>query len=248
MAALTVGASSVEAPMGWQMTVIHAVAHKETEMNIRSAKARFTLVTLGLLAAAILMAGCATPVKDQSGAISSAQVELRQDMRKLWEDHVTWTRLVIVSTAAGLPDLDATTQRLLGNQADLGNAIKPYYGDEAGNNLTTLLHAHIVGAASLMAAAKGKDPGVLESAKTSWYANGDEIASFLSAANPKAWPVADMTAMMREHLDLTFAEAVDQLEGRYPESVAGYDKVHDSILRMADMLSAGIIGQFPDRF
>jgi hypothetical protein len=99
-----------------------------------------------------------------------------------------------------------------------------------------------------LAAAKGKDPAAVETAKKAWYANGDEIAAFLAGANPKAWPLTDSQTMMREHLDLTLTEAVDQLEGRYAESVAGYDKVHDAMLRMADMLSNGIISQFPEKF
>ncbi len=175
------------------------------------------------------------------------ELALRQTMRRLWEDHVTWTRLVIVSSAANLPDLDATTQRLLKNQVDIGDAIKPFYGEAAGNALAALLRDHILGAAEILAAAKAGDPARLETAKRAWYLNGDEIAGFLSAANPKHWGRADMQTMMREHLDLTLTEAVDQLQGRYTESVAGYDRVHDAILEMADMLSDGILAQFPGR-
>ena len=57
-------------------------------------------------------------------------------MRKLWEDHVTWTRLAIISLESGSPDTNATVARLLRNQTDIGNAIKPFYGNAAGNTLT----------------------------------------------------------------------------------------------------------------
>ncbi len=173
---------------------------------------------------------------------------LRQAMRGLWEDHVAWTRLVIVSIAADLPDREATTQRLLRNQQDIGDAVKPFYGDAAGERLTALLRAHIVGAAELLAAAKSGDAGKLETAKQAWYANADEVAGFLSAANPKGWPLTGMQSMMRTHLDLTLAEAVGHLQGRYAESVANYDKARAEILDMADMLTDGIVSQFPKRF
>ena len=65
---------------------------------------------------------------------SDADVSFHLAMRKLWEDHITWTRLFIVSASAGLPDTDATTQRLLANQTDIGNAVKAYYGDAAVHN------------------------------------------------------------------------------------------------------------------
>jgi hypothetical protein len=172
----------------------------------------------------------------------------RQAMRRLWEDHIAWTRLVIVSTAAGLPDQDATTQRLLRNQDDIGNAVKPFYGEAAGSKLAALLKDHIVGAANVLAAAKAGDAAGVEKAKQSWYTNADEIAAFLSGANPKSWPDADMKSMMKQHLDLTLSEAVNQLQGRYTESVADYDRVKDEILEMSDMLADGIIAQFPKRF
>jgi hypothetical protein len=180
--------------------------------------------------------------------VSSKAVALRLAMRDLWQDHVQWTRLVIVSTAANLPDLDATTRRLLRNQTDIGNAVKPYYGDAAGERLTGLLRAHILGAAEILAAAKVNDSARLDAAKKAWAANGDEIAAFLSGANPTHWPLTDMQSMMRSHLDLTLTEAVDQLQGRYTQSVADYDRVKDEILTMSDMLSDGIVRQFPKQF
>jgi hypothetical protein len=206
------------------------------------------LLALGILSFLLIAPGCSKPESDQPAATPSKAVELRLSMRKLWEDHIMWTRLVIVSTAAGLPDAVATTDRLLVNQSDIGNAIKPYYGAAAGDTLTSLLREHIIGAANILAAAKAGDQAKLDVAKKAWYTNADQISTFLSNANPTAWPVAAMQTMMHDHLDLTLAEAVDQLQGHYPQSVADYDKVHDEILQMADALSDGIVKQFPDKF
>jgi len=169
-------------------------------------------------------------------------------MRKLWEDHIVWTRQFIVSAVADAPDKAAATERLLQNQVDIGNAIKPFYGDAAGEKLTTLLKEHITTAAEVVTAAKANDTAKLEDARKRWNANADDIATFLSGANPKAWPPAEMKKMMREHLDLTTAEAVARLHGDWAADIAAYDKVHMQILHMADMLSAGIISQFPAKF
>jgi hypothetical protein len=169
-------------------------------------------------------------------------------MRKLWEDHITYTRLFIVSTFGDLPDQDATAQRLLQNQDDIGDAIKPFYGDAAGEQLSALLRDHILIAAEILQAAKDGDTTTLEDAVTRWYANADEIAVFLNTANPENWPLEEMKAMMREHLDLTLEEATAQLNGDYAASIAAYDQVHLQALEMADMLSAGIIKQFHNQF
>src|SRR5688500_12078784 len=127
-------------------------------------------------------------------AQSNAADDLRTDMRKLWEDHITWTRLFIVSAVAGLPDTDATAGRLLQNQADIGDAIATYYGDDAGARLTDLLRQHILVAADLVGAARAGAAAAVETHRDAWYANGDEIAEFLAAANP-AWPAEDLRQM-----------------------------------------------------
>ena len=172
---------------------------------------------------------------------------LHDDMRKLWEDHITWTRLAIVSFAGGLPDLPATENRLLQNQADIAAAIRPYYGAAASAKLRTLLRAHILGAVALLQAAKAGDNAALARAHDAWYANGNDIADFLSGANPRNWPRGEMRTMMKTHLDETLKEAVDRLNGRFDADIRDYDAVHRSILEMADMLSDGIVARFPGR-
>jgi hypothetical protein len=169
-------------------------------------------------------------------------------MRKLWEDHVTWTRLYIVSAAAGLPDAQPAAERLLRNQADIGDAIKPFYGEAAGERLTALLRSHILIAADLVKAAKAGDTAAVEAASARWNTNADEIADFLSGANPDNWPRQTLRSEMRHHLDLTLREAQARLRGDWAADIAAYDTVHQHILGMADVLSAGIVKQQPRRF
>lgn len=179
---------------------------------------------------------------------SRSEIELTLAMDKLWEDHVTWTRMYIISATSELPDTDVAAQRLLQNQADIGNALKSVYGDEAGEQLTFLLNDHILIAVDLLAAAKAGGTPEFEDASKRWYKNADEIAAFLSSANPKHWTLDDMQFMMRAHLDLTLEEAAARLNGNWSGDVAAYDKVHDEILQMADMLTKGIVAQFPKNF
>lgn len=176
------------------------------------------------------------------------QAESCNAMRTLWVDHVSWTRLYVVSALADLPDKDATAKRLLQNQIDIGNAVKPFYGDAAGDKLAALLTDHILIAVELIDAAKAGDTAKKEDASKRWYGNADDIASFLSDANPKNWPPAEMKPMMHEHLDVTIAEVVARLNKDWTGDIAAYETVHEHILKMADLLSSGLFKQFPDKF
>jgi hypothetical protein len=228
-------------------------------MPLRRIVARTLLV--GLIAttgAALVLAVSGASAARSERAVSSAasahrpifpsQLALHDQMRKLWEDHITWTRNVIISFDADLPDLSAALARLLQNQTDLGNAIKPYYGEASGNQLTALLRDHILGAAKVLAALKAGDQPALQAALDAWYANAHDIAAFLNSLNPKHWPLGEMDQMMRDHLDATTREAVARHQGDWSADVAAYDAVHVQALSMADMLSAGIIAQFPKLF
>lgn len=181
-------------------------------------------------------------------AITQKQAALRTNLRVLWEDHIVWTRLAIISLTTGSPDTDATVARLLRNQTDIGNAVKPYYGKAAGNKLTAELRKHILIAAEVVAAAKAGDQAGLADAQARWQRNADDIAGVLASVNPRHWKLGAMKAEMRKHLTLTTQEAVARLEGDWAADVAAYDEIHRHILHMSDVLADGLIRQFPRRF
>jgi hypothetical protein len=215
-----------------------------------SALLGLTLATGAAAASAHALGAAETPHARHTVASSplAARSAFHDQMRKLWEDHITWTRLAIVTFADGSSGFPATADRLLQNQRDIGDAIAPFYGQAAGDQLTALLHDHITIAVEVLQAAKTGDTAAFDAALTRWYTNGNDIADFLSAANPESWPDALMRADMKTHLDQTLAEAAHELHGQYASSVSDYEAIHTHILMMADQLSTGIIAQFPARF
>jgi hypothetical protein len=221
--------------------------------NIRGARLWLAAAVAALSAAVALLLSAghseqAHASMTRAPQFSAKAVAFRSAMDKLWEDHITWTRMVIVDFAAGLPDLPTAEARLLRNQVDIGNAIKPYYGAAAGKQLTHLLRLHILEAVPVLAAAKAGDKVRLTQSLNAWQANANEIAAFLSKANPHNWPLSMTRTMMKRHLALTTKEAVARLQGNWTADVRAYDAVHAEILQMSHMLSSGIIRQFPSRF
>jgi hypothetical protein len=184
----------------------------------------------------------------EAQAITRTELVLRRDMRQLWEDHIVWTRLAIISLTTDAPDTEATVGRLLSNQTDIGNAVKPFYGKAAGDKLTAALRQHILIAADLVAAAKAGDQAKLADAQSRWEQNADGIAAILNSVNPRFWKLATLKAEMHMHLALTTEEAVARLNGDWKADVAAYDRIHRHILHMSDLLSAGLVKQFPKRF
>jgi hypothetical protein len=175
--------------------------------------------------------------------MTSAKItELRMALRDLWVDHVVWTRLYIISAVADAPDTDFAAQRLLKNQEDIGNAIKPFYGEETGNKLASLLKDHILIAVDLLDAAKAGDSEGAQSAEQRWYENADDIATFLSDANPN-WSKEHLAKMLNKHLALTKSEAVARLTGNYEEDIAAFDEIKSEAMMMADDMARGIVKQ-----
>jgi hypothetical protein len=209
------------------------------------------LLAMLVAAGALTVVAVAPAATDHAASTRRTTVSaqaFRSSMDKLWQEHVAWTRMAIVSFAGGLPNLNATEARLLRNQVDIGNAIKPFYGTAAGTQLTGLLKTHILQAVAVLKAAKAGNKAQLNAALKAWYGNAHQIAAFLAKANPRNWPLNATTTMMNNHLKLTTKEAVDELGGHWSASVTDYDKVETEILMMSHTLSQGIISQFPNRF
>lgn len=177
-----------------------------------------------------------------------AQLGLYSSMRALWSEHMQWTFATVDAFFHNPDGLQAQLDRLLANQADIGTAITPFYGDEAGQQLTELLNTHINQAVPVLTAAEAGDTAALETALDDWYTNAEEIADFVSAANPQNWPQSATRPMLTGHIDTTVVYATDLLQGDYAAAIAHFDEASHHMLMLADTLAAGIIAQFPEQF
>jgi len=175
--------------------------------------------------------------------INKAEVDLRNAMRVLWEQHIVWTRMTIISIIKDLPDVDFVTKRLLRNPIDFKNLLRYFYGDEIASQFSDLFTSHLVIAAQLVKAAKAGDNKEATDAEKKWYANADEIAAFLGRINPY-WSQENWRSMLYEHLRMTKAEAVNILTNKYEESITDYDEIEKQALKMADVMAEGIVKQF----
>lgn len=174
-------------------------------------------------------------------------VACRNDMRRLWMDHITWTRLYLVAEVEDSNVREATADRLIQNQHDLGNAMKIFYGKEAGDKLTALLKEHVYSAIEFIKSVKAQDWKSQEDAANRWNSSTDEIAAWFSNANPR-WTPAEMKSIWHTHLNFTIHEVTSHMKQHWQEDIAAFDQIQDQILAMADLLSEGIIQQFRDRF
>lgn len=179
--------------------------------------------------------------------ITQAHLDLNNRLRTLWEQHVFWTRLFINSAAFNLPDIGFVTQRLLRNPRDFEVLLKPLYGQQIAASFATLFTSHLTIAAELVQAAIAGNAAVVADAERRWYQNADQIAAFLAHINP-FWSEQEWRRMLREHLALTQQEAVAVITGDYATSTALLDKIEVQALEMADMMTEGIVKQFPRQF
>jgi hypothetical protein len=210
------------------------------------------IMLIGMLVASVVLlfsvpASAMEHQKMEKAVYTQSVVDLRNAMRQLWEEHIVYTRGYITSAVAGLDDSGKVAERLLRNQDDIGNAIKPIYGEEAGKKLAALLRDHILIAADIVTAAKAGDNDGVAKGEERWTANADDIAAFLSGANPN-WPIQTLKNMLYKHLAFTTTEVVSRIKKDWSSDIEAYDKGHEHMLMFADMLTDGIVKQFPKKF
>ncbi|KTS83406.1 glycosyltransferase [Paenibacillus jamilae] len=182
-----------------------------------------------------------------STCLSPKMVQLKGDMQKVWIDHTIWTRSYIVSAISNRLDQKDVLDRLLRNQQDIGNVIKPYYGDAAGNKLADLLREHILIAGKIVAAVKAGNQADMKKLDADWHTNADDIAKFLSEANPN-WQFKTLQDMLYTHLQLITEIVLNCLKGDWKADIAATDKNEIHMIHLADILTEGIVKQFPGKF
>ena len=216
-------------------------------MNKHLSKIMVLFLTIALIFPSLASAEETKQVERQTQHLSQKAVQLKADLRELWTEHAFWTEKFIVSSIAGLEDQEPVLARLLKNQDDLGNAIKPFYGEEAGNKLAELLRGHIQIAGKVVAAAKSGNQADFKKYNAEWYKNADDITNFLTAANPN-YNKKELNEMLYMHLKLITEGVVHKINKNWNANITALDKNQEHLMHMSDFLADGIIKQFPDKF
>lgn len=214
-------------------------------------KNKFLKLTILLISFAFLLSPLNTEAKgtvdQRNQCMSMSSAQLHDNLRRLWIEHTIWTRSYIVSAVSNLEDQEKVLARLLKNQDDIGNTIKPYYGEEAGNKLAELLREHILIAGKVVDAAKSGNQENLKKYNTEWFKNADDIALFLSKANPN-WSNTELQNMLHTHLKLVTDQAVTRIKKDWDAEILACDVNENHMIHFADILTNGIIKQFPNKF
>lgn len=175
--------------------------------------------------------------------ISRVQVELLKTMNLVWEQHIMWTRMLLISIAENLKDLEATQARLLENPKDIANVFRKYYGNDVANTIQRLLTEHLVIGKDLIVALKNKNQRLATELNAKWYRNADEMAEAFSSINP-FYPKEEIRKMLYDHLKLTTEEVNARLRQDYRADIQAYDNVQREILKMSQFFVDGIVRQF----
>lgn len=218
-----------------------------SHMNKHTFGAIFIRMFVSVFIIALIVSVAVPALAKPLAAQKASRLAYHDEWRKLWEDHITWTRVVIIGILDELPGTETYIARLLQNYEDMEEALAPYYGDDA-EVLGDLIKDHLVIAAEILTAANNGDTAAMNDAIERWYANAHDIAAQMNEMNPQFWPLEETEQMWVDHLNATLAEAVAHLEGRFEDEVAAYDEVHELALEMADFFSDGVMRQFPSKF
>lgn len=178
-----------------------------------------------------------------NGNLTPKEVKLYNLLRRLWIEHVMWTRFFLISTAANLGDLDYVTNRLLENPKDFAYLLSMFYSNQKASDFEKLFTEHLMIASQLVNAVKAGDTKTADEQRKLWYENADQIANFLGNINPN-WDSKVWQSMLYNHLEMTENEAAQILTGQYEDSIMQYDLIQEEALLMADEMACGLIKQF----
>ena len=215
---------------------------------IKGSKRVGKVLALSALALTLLFASQSCKKDDVDPFGTDGYQQLRVDMRKLWAEHMEWTYATVDAFFHDQSGLNAKLNRLLQNQQDIGEAIKPYFGNQAGDKLSALLTEHIQLAVPVLSAAQDGDDPALTDALDNWYANAQEVGDHFAAINPEVWGKTKLRDMWKTHITQTVGYSVALLQNNLEDAIVKYQEAYDHMMGMGDIMAEGIAKKSPDSF
>lgn len=177
---------------------------------------------------------------------SEAIEAFEEQVEHLWCKTVDYTRNAIISILSGLEDIDAVIARIMSLQEDIGNAVAPYYGDEAATAVTSLLKQHV---STLLDIVRNiRNGGNTEALEAALQVNIDSIATFLDGADPDNWPKDVVLGLLKKHVECALKEARARFAKDWTSEFVAYEECKANIEKLAYAMADGIVEKFPEAF
>lgn len=185
---------------------------------------------------------------DTWGAMNWSEVmNLSDEMRKAWEQHVYWTRMLMLSIFGRMRDQSAVTDRLMRNPMDIANLYGGFYSPDVVNQIAGLITEHLKIGGDLMTAVRDRNTAEVARLNNLWYANANQMAAAFASANPR-YNTMELRNMLFRHLDLLKSQMAARMAANYQADIQAFDEGENHILDMADYLTSGLVQQFPQNF
>lgn len=179
---------------------------------------------------------------------STQAVELREALRDLWTGHIFWVRNFVLATKMGEADAaKVAEENVVKNARAIADSMIPFYGKPAADKLFGLLAEHYGAIKVYMATAYAADKAAKDAAADKIKNNANEIATFLSSANPN-WPKETLVSLLFAHGGHHMAQIDDFAKKDYASEAQTWETMKNHMYVIADALGKGIVKQFPKKF
>ena len=142
-------------------------------------------VTPLLVLAVVGLVGCAHEWRSVADPHPATVADMKAVLRDQWSGHIFWVRNVVLDNATNdRKARDFAEKAVMGNAKQMARTFAPFYGDAASEKLFTLLTRHYGAVTAYSEATVAGNKRQQDEALADYASNTNEIATFLSGANP----------------------------------------------------------------
>jgi hypothetical protein len=190
--------------------------------------------------------------------INEKTLVFRMDSRTMWTRYSLGMINYSVSSFGGLGSTPSVEKNLAKSAAAIGEFFIPYYGITAGNKIGSLLVVLANNGTKVVDAIKNKKD--ITPYMVIWSKQIDELASYLNELNPGQYPLDLLTEQFNNLVKLWAEDFQARYDGNFITDSIALDSilkiavsgipnhVNKGYTSIADILSRGIIAQFPLSF
>jgi hypothetical protein len=169
-------------------------------------------------------------------------------LRDLWLGHIFWVRNVSVAAIdKNDPAIKAAEQQAVANAQAIAASIEPFYGAGAKDSFFKLLAGHYGAVKAYLVATVAGDAAAQAKATQALTSNAEEIATFLSKANPYL-PKDAVQGLLLAHGGHHIQQIQQLKDRKYEAEAQTWEEMKKHVYQIADATAGALAKQFVKKF